>query len=272
MEYENFPDIFAYALNELDHYREPLCYELAGRCFQVCLDTGVTYALHFLNEEMLAWGERSHPMRWDAYACLKLDDDTYLVNADLCEAEFPTCVSIILDLNAALVTAVITKTGTAGQDGLCDKVVFGAVKVPGLPLNLLRHGYSPDLDGHVVLWRCAPNCEFVHTFWGGQGLGISLYDPSSSTKRSACFIDSQTCVIKVREDVYLIFFPIRSSDSQEDRLLMLADMNAVRSVGRSFSSRRQDSRSVLFSAFGAFLKPMSDMDAQSVFSGKEAGK
>jgi len=33
--------------NELEQYREPLCYDLAGRCFQLVMDNGVTYALQF---------------------------------------------------------------------------------------------------------------------------------------------------------------------------------------------------------------------------------
>ena len=52
-----------------EQFREPLCYEPQGRAFQLVMDNGCRYALHFISGEMIARGEQGKALRWDTYEC-----------------------------------------------------------------------------------------------------------------------------------------------------------------------------------------------------------
>ena len=40
----------------LDKYRPPLCYELAGKTFELVMDNGYDYELKFIDGEKLSYG------------------------------------------------------------------------------------------------------------------------------------------------------------------------------------------------------------------------
>jgi hypothetical protein len=264
--------------NELEQYREPLCYGLAGKSYQLVLDNGATYALQFLSGEMLAWGERGQAMRWDTYECLKLDEETYFVNWELYGAQPRNCITIALDLQADLVTVVHAKLGAVPRFPyiVTQEILFGAIKMPGKPLNPVRHGYTADLAGRNIFWRYSSNFGITHAFVGEHYLRVPIGQPKELPadataeeiaerdldyeKRKTHLFEIPAFFIKLREDVYFFGF-IEETGCHEDpalcgnSLIMIADMNRVHDIGRCFASdyaNHYAPQNFVFSAFGAF--------------------
>ena len=264
--------------NELEQYREPLCYDLAGRCFQLVMDNGVTYALQFVSGEMLAWGERGGALRWDEYECLKLDDETYFVNWEVTGVQPRTCITLALDLRADLITAVHAKIGAIAKYPylVTQEIIFGAIKQPGKPLNPMRHGYTADLAGRNIFWRYSSNFGITHAFVSEHYLRVPIGQPpelpfdateeeraerdAEFAQRKAHLFEIPAFFIKLREDVYFFGF-IEETECRLDptlcgnSLIMVADMNRVHDIGRCFASDYRNHyapQNFLFSAFGAF--------------------
>ena len=264
--------------NDLEQYREPLCYELAGKSYQLVMDNGLTYALQFISGEMLAWGERGKPMRWDTYECLKLDEETYFVNWEVYGAQPRNCITLALDLQADLVTVVHAKLGAVPNFPyiVTQDIIFGAIKQPGKPLNPVRHGYTPDLAGRNIFWRYSSNFGITHAFVSEHYLRVPIGQPrelpADATEeereerdkeyamRKTHLFEIPAFFIKLREDVYFFGF-IEETGCREDptlcgnSLIMIADMNRVHDIGRCFASDYRNNyarQNFVFSAFGAF--------------------
>lgn len=264
--------------NNLEQYREPLCYDLKGRAFQLVMDNGVTYALQFISEEMIAWGPQGQPMRWDTYECLKLDDVTYFVNFELFGTELRNCVTVVLDLKADLVTAVHAKIGAVKTAPwlVTNDIIFGAIKAPGKPLNPMRHGFTPDLTGRNIFWRYHSGFGITHNYvtenYIRVPLGYPRELPPDATAEEIAARDAEYAdrvkhlfevpafYIKIRENVYFFGF-IEETECRRDptlcgnSLIMVMDVTKVHDVGRCFGSDYDDHykpQNFTFSAFGGF--------------------
>lgn len=274
--------------NGLEQYREPLCYELRGRAYQLVLDNGETYALHFLSEEMLAWGALGQPMRWDAYECLKLDEETYFVNWEVAKTPLRTCLTVVLDVKAMLVTVVHAKIGRVKTCPylVTQDILFGAIKVPGRPLNPMRHAFTPDLVGRNILWRYSSNFGITHAFVSEHYLRVPIGQPwplpadatqeeraerdADYERRRKHLFEIPAFFIKIREDVYFFGF-IEETECRQDptlcgnSLIMIMDTNKIHDIGRCFASDYDNHyapQNFMFSAFGAFHDtpdPIDDM-------------
>ena len=264
--------------NGLEQYREPLCYELAGRAYQLVMDNGCRYALHFLSGEMLAWGEQGRAMRWDTYECLKLDDETYFVNWEVYGTPLRHCLTVVLDLKAELVTAVHARIGEVKTAPwlVTHDILFGAIKMPGRPLNPMRHAFTPDLVGKNIFWRYSSNFGITHAFITEHYLRVPIGQPAplppDATPEQIAARDAEyerrrnhlfeipAFYVKIREDVYFFGF-IEETECRTDptlcgnSLIMVMDTNRIHDVGRCFASDYDNHyapQNFVFSAFGAF--------------------
>ncbi len=264
--------------NGLEQYREPLCYELAGRAYQLVMDNGCRYALHFLSGEMLAWGEQGRAMRWDTYECLKLDDETYFVNWEVYGTPLRHCLTVVLDLKADLVTAVHARIGEVKTAPwlVTHDILFGAIKMPGRPLNPIRHAFTPDLVGKNIFWRYSSNFGITHAFITEHYLRVPIGQPAplppDATPEQIAARDAEyerrrnhlfeipAFYVKIREDVYFFGF-IEETECRTDptlcgnSLIMVMDTNRIHDVGRCFASDYDNHyapQNFVFSAFGAF--------------------
>lgn len=259
--------------NNLERLKEPLCYELAGRAFQMVMDNGYTYAVHFISEEMVAWGEKGKPMRWDTYECLKLDDTTYFVNWETFGTEKRHCISLAIDLEGWLVTAVHARIGEVPTCPylVTHDIIFGAIKRPGVELNHKRHGFTPDLVGRNIFWRYQADFGITHAYMSEHWLRVPLgfpdplpEDPAEREKeiekRKKHLFEVPAFFVKIRENVYFFGF-IEETECRRDpslcgnTLIMLMDVTKIHDVGRCFGSDYENHyapQNFTFSAFGAF--------------------
>ncbi|MBR1586489.1 MAG: MoaF N-terminal domain-containing protein [Clostridia bacterium] len=264
--------------NGLEQFREPLCYDLKGRAFQLVMDNGCRYALHFLSEEMIAWGEQGKALRWDTYECLKLDDKTYFVNWEIFGTPLRHCLTLVLDLQADLVTAVHARIGEVKTAPylVTHDIVFGAIKTPGKPLNPMRHAFTPDLTGKNIFWRYSSNFGITHAFITEHFLRVPIGQPrelppdatqeqirerdAEYERRKKHLFEIPAFYVKIREDVYFFGF-IEETECRQDptlcgnSLIMVMDTNKIHDIGRCFASDYENHyapQNFVFSAFGAF--------------------
>ena len=145
-------------------YRRPLCYELAGKTFQLVMDTGNDYLIHFVSGEKLMWAELGHEFRWEHYDCVKVDDETYFVNGELSDTPYRYGITLVLDMEQSLVTMAVANQGHNPRlkDMISTHFYFGAIKIDGQPLPTKRHGFTSELKGKRIHWRYNPNFAITH--------------------------------------------------------------------------------------------------------------
>lgn len=238
---------------DFEQYREALCFELAGRSFQLAMENGVCYALHFLDGNMLGWGALGQPMRGNAYQCLKLDDDAYLVSANLQERELGDCAALLLDVCARRVIVALAAFG-----GRADSRVFtGELLVAGYPKAgdpLMKCG---DFTGKRILWRLGAGYAAVHAFVSDESACVSRTDPWGSATDAAFAGICDASVYPFREDVYALCVHGRAAGDPMGEQLMLVNTNTVRCIGLCIPTGQEAAAAsgVLFSGCGAFLRP-----------------
>ena len=94
----------------LSQYCPPRCFELDGRDLTLCMDSGYDYTLHF-DRETVTWGKAGEEQRTDEYTCLKAEEDTYFINAEIPGVQPRLGLTLILDDENDLVTVIEGRQG-----------------------------------------------------------------------------------------------------------------------------------------------------------------
>ena len=89
----------------LSQYCPPRNFELAGRELTVCMDSGYDYVLRF-ERDSVTWGKAGEEPRTDGYVCLKVEERTYFINAEITGVSPRLGLTMILDDENDLVTVI----------------------------------------------------------------------------------------------------------------------------------------------------------------------
>lgn len=236
---KEFPEV---GFEGLSQYRGPLVYELAGRTFYLIMDNGVEGMLNFVSGENLFWAPKGAAASSERYECLKADEDTYLVNLEVTDAKPRTGVTLVLDLEQNLVTAVIAQSGTNRRypDLVTNQIVFGAIKQDGKQLPFKRHGFTSDLVGKRVTWTYNPKMAVMHVYFDANyirvGDGPDPDSPMAVAMRENPY-DERCHYIKIKKNIYLLSFledNLTYRGKTGNNMLILANMARLHDVGRSF--------------------------------------
>lgn len=252
------------AFEGLSQYRGPLVYELAGKAFYLVMDDGTEGTLAFATGESLSWAPKGGQAVSERYECLKAEEDTYLVNWEVTGAKPRTGITLVLDLEQSLVTAVLARMGTNPRfpNLVTNEIVFGAVKLDGRELPLKRHGFTSDLVGKRICWTYNPQMAVTHVYFDANYIRVAARPGEEASPMAAEMrenpYDERCHYIKIKQNLYLLSF-------LEDNLTfrgrtgnnMLVLMNAARlhDVGRSFGlGQTGGPENYLFSAVGAWME------------------
>lgn len=166
-------------------FKAPFNYELAGKNFHLVMDDGKAYSLNFVDGETLEWAEIGQNCAWDAYECMKGDDTTYFVHVQPKAYEGKVNHSWIIDLAQNLVTLVITEEGVIPAAARLIRVtpVFGAIKLPGCPLNKNRHSFTDRMVGKHILWHYSPGFAIQHIYHTPFLYRLPKFDMATFRKR-----------------------------------------------------------------------------------------
>jgi hypothetical protein len=241
------------AVGDLAQYREPLCFELAGKTFGVLMNSGGEYAFSFLTDKKASWCSRDDSVFESAYECVKLKEKLYMII--LQPAGSVVGPGMVIDLAAGLTVVLLPGEEEPG---------LGTIAPAGEGNGAVLMEESCGMTGHSILWRCSPQDRFVQTFKNVRDFSIS-YAGSAGTVHTLNF---SARYFQLKEDIFLI---ATAGSKDGEAIMMLADMNAVRAVGMSRlagSCGAGEPQCLLFCAYGAFIPEGGDVKA-ALFGGDE---
>ena len=259
----------------LSQYCPPRCFELTGRTLKLVMDNGYDYELVF-DRETVTWGVIGEEPRTDSYACHKADDTTFFINAEIEGATPRTGISLILDDDNALVTAIVTHQGQNPKyPYLIDlRLEFGAVEIPGVPLNPKRHGYTTDLIGKAAEWTYSPDFKITHVYRSEHYYNIIAPAPEVLTEKNRRDIEETHRVamkgyddptepawyVKIKENMYVFTFveehmeKVTGPKTRGNSLAFLMNFERMYDVGRSFGiNGQQEPENYCYGAYGRIV-------------------
>lgn len=234
--------------------------ELAGRTLTVWLDGLSPVCLHFWDGENLSWGHPGEALHWEPYEAAKADEELFLIKFLLTGRQPVTHATLVWDAQTTLVTCVMATLG-ANPDRprlVNSRVYFGAQKLPHIPPETARHGYTEELVNKRIIWRYNPNDEVMHIYGGKNYLRLghsdkTLADDASEEERRhyQMFLkrrdiypeyEEPAYYIKLKEGFYLYSVTERNVNrvlpkQGGNQLLILLNAHRVRYIGRVFGYR-----------------------------------
>ena len=257
----------------LSQYCPPHCFEMKGRDLFVCMDSGYDYTLHF-DKETVTWGKAGEEQRTDEYVCLKAEDQTYFINAEITGVTPRLGLTLILDDENDLVTVI------EGRQGMNPKLPylveihahFGAVQVEGKPLNEKRHGYTTDLIGRAAIWTYSPTFNIIHAYTSERYYNVSsvMKEGEKPTpeqiEEAKALMESfrgykdptePALYIRIKEGIYVFAFAEQNLEkftgpkTRGNSLAFLMNFKRMYDVGRSFGTNSQQlPENYCFGAYG----------------------
>ncbi|MDR1531617.1 MAG: NAD(P)H-binding protein [Clostridiales bacterium] len=256
----------------MSQYREPLNFELAGKQFDLVFDGGQEYLACFITGGALFWapfGAGGQALRYD---CAKGGEGVYFVNFELAGVTPRTNLTLVMDIDARLVTMVKTITGFDEKYPYMvdSEYFFGYINIPGFAVPEKRHGFTKDLVGRRIHWHYSPTLEIIHvyycedfcrvTFPEGKGWGGIPADEFWDMMEREPY-DEKAAYMKIRDGLYLVSVMEQNMSRKGftgNSLLFLIDAERVHDVGRSFGHAGLQEGKVrpenyIFGAFGDFV-------------------
>ena len=244
----------------LSKWKSPFCFELAGQTFQLVMDDGHDYIVNFVSGESVIWSERGKPARWEHYECLKGDETTYFVNAEMHGFELRTGASLILDLEQRLVTMLIVTHGENPKHPsmVTQRFVFGAIKMDGEELPKKRHGFTTDLEGSRISWAYDEKFAITHVYFHPNYYRGAFDGMPPEKAAERIYDDNPSKYIKIKENLYIFSFNetthfLREGGNGNDMTLLI-DTARLHDVGRSFGldGKTRMPENYMFSAIGSW--------------------
>ena len=245
-------------------YRGAPVTELAGKAFDLVLDNGMEGCLTFNTGKTLTWAPIGKASRTEYYDCLKVDEDTYLVNVEPRNLHPRLGLALVLDLEQSLVTALFSRQEVDEKypDKVVNEFVFGAIRRPDGSTPKIRHSFTADLVGCRIRWRYSDNFSISHMYYDPYYMRAPLPDPAKEPERYEIFkknpYDVPCRYVKIKKNIYFISF-IEDFTLTKGRvgssLTLLMDISRLHDVGRSFGTWAGKWENYLFSAIGAWEEP-----------------
>jgi hypothetical protein len=257
----------------LSQWRQTPTFELAGRHFELVMDTIPVCQADFLSGTRLLWQDGAM-VRNVRYTCAKVDNFTYFVNFEYQEGATRINPTLILDLEQRLVTLVVTQVGYSMKYPAMTGAdhYFGAIYEEGMPLSSIRHVYTEDFVGKRILWHYSPIFKIIHVYYSSEAIRITFPQgmlkmmretpveklPPDAYDYVANGYDEPTKYIKIKEKIYLINTCEQHKGMRAlsgNSMLFLMDIERVHDIGRSFgyAGDHKTPENYMFAAHGEFV-------------------
>lgn len=257
----------------LSQYCPPRCFELAGRELTLCMDSGWDYTLRF-ERETVTWGRAGEAQRTDSYVCLKAEEQTYFINAEIPGVTPRLGLTLILDDENDLVTVIEGRQGMNPKFPYLVEIHahFGAVLRPDGTLNEKRHGYTTDMVGRAILWTYSPSFRIIHVYRTERYYNVTMPVPEKAPTpeelaESKALAESfagykdptePALYIRIKKGIYVFAFAEQNLEkftgpkTRGNSLAFLMNLERMTDVGRSFGTNaQQQPENYCFGAYGA---------------------
>jgi hypothetical protein len=257
----------------LSQWRQPPVYELAGRHFELVMDSLPVCQADFLSGTRLLWQDGKE-VRSAAYTCAKIDNLTYFVNFEYNEGAVRINPTLILDLEQRLVTLVITQVGYSSKYPTMTGAdyYFGAIQEEGMPLPSVRHAYTEKFVGKRIQWHYSPEFRIIHVYYSSEAIRLTFPPAVLKMMRETPLekltpdaydyvvngYDEPTKYVKIKEKIYLVNTCEQHKGMRAlsgNSMLFLMDIERVHDVGRSFgyAGDHKTPENYMFAAHGEFV-------------------
>jgi hypothetical protein len=254
----------------MSQYRAPLNFELAGKQYKLILDNGKTVTINF-GADTLLWSELGGAPTSEYYECAKIDEQTYFVNFEFAHVKPRTNIVLVVDIEQGLVTQITSRTEFNLQHpALCENdYVFGAIALPGKPVNEKRHSRTKDLVSKRIHWHYSPKLEIVHVYYCTDYIRVTFPEgkvwgdvpPQEFLDALEQYpYDEKAFYIKIKENIYLIAVAEQNMAKRGlsgNSLVFLIDAKRVHDLGRSFGHTGKgpnfEPENYIFGAYGDFV-------------------
>ena len=251
----------------ISQYCPPACFELAGKRFELVLDTGEDSgdaALDFLDETRVAWSVRGSQAKTENYECRKSDDWTYLVTYCL-EGKTPRENHVwVIDREQGLVTLLRCPLGENPYWAYLieSHFTFGYIREEGREhTDRKRHGFTDDVTGTAVKWVYGHEMATMHIYYSTnwyritypkqQAAGAAVADSVSAIREVMKLMpgsDEPAFYVKIKEGMYLVSVTEQNMEKllgdkvgfRSDTLCFLDNWHRMYSVGRGFGTMTTD--------------------------------
>ena len=251
----------------IGQYCPPKCFELAGKKFDICIDTGDVTGdaiLNFIDGTKVEWSIKSSGiLAADEYECRKADDYTYLVTYCV-EGKLPReNHTWILDLEQGLVTLL---HAALGENPKWPYLIesdfgFGYIVEEGKEPGLKRHGFSDDVVGTSAKWVYGHELATVHVYHHSNWYRITYPKDRVITEAARAqneafreiikampSSDEPAYYIKIKEGMYLVSVTEQNMEKllgdkirfRSNTLCFLDNWHRLYGVGRGFGTGTQD--------------------------------
>ena len=256
------------AAMSISQYCPPKCFELAGKKYNLVIDTN-EYAgdavLNFIDGDTVEWSIKGGAAKGtDKYECRKGDDYTYLITYCL-EGVIPRQNHTwVLDIEQELVTFLYCALGENQYwPYLIDSHFgFGYIKIDGKEhTDLRRHGFTEDCTGTGVKWVYGHELATVHIYNNTNWYRITYPKDRKASQESQEQAqamqemvgalpgpDEPTFYVKIKEGMYFLSLTEQNMEKirgekgmfRSDTLCFLDNWNRMYSVGRGFGTITRD--------------------------------
>ena len=262
-----------------------LDYELAGETFYLVMDEGHEAVVSFPSGETLLYAEHGEALTPYPYKAQRANEFVWFVHFMRTDR---TCFSLVIDRKNQLVTAL---EATVGYYPKRPTVVhhtyhFGAIKLPGEDLPVMRHGFTDELAGKRIAWRYSTEVVITHIYKTAYSIRSSLAnmqplsDEATPEQREevanraarwgATFFEEPARYVKINDGLYLMAFieenrnRVNAPEGGGDMVLLI-DTVRVHDVGRTYGAHPDGTGNMgLITAHGKFVDnddPMLDADS-----------
>lgn len=267
----------------ISQYCPPLCFELAGKDFDLAMDDGYTTLLRFEDEKTVSWSIAGSAPKTEQYQCLKGDDHTYLVNYELEGVENREDHTFVLDLENSLVTRIIARVGENPEYPylINTHVEFGALRREGQELPFKRHGFTSDVIGTGVQWTYGCELATVHIYYCANFYRITYpadhvvteeakqqNEGFNTLMKKVPSSDEPTNYIKIKDNMYLFSLIEQNMEKvtgggamgfRSNTLCFLQNYNRMYQVGRGWGATTGKDGvdrpiNIMIGAYGRFIE------------------
>jgi len=254
----------------MGQYCPPACYELAGKRFELVMDTGDDTGdavLNFLDKTQVEWSIKGkNGLKTDKYECRKADDRTYLVTYCLKGRTPGENHTWVIDMEQRLVTFLRCPMGKkqTGSHAIESRFTFGCIREKGRePADSKRHSFTDDVEGTSVRWTYGHSAAALQAYYSSDQYRITYAKTKDDSKEAPDSNEMFDCImkelsgshepafyVKIKEGMYLVSVTSQNMKNNPDdktgfcssTLCFLDNWNHLYSVGRCFGTITTDGK------------------------------
>ncbi len=254
----------------ISQYRNPLCFELAGKTTTILFDDGGALYIKWINGRYAEFKDEKGNTRIDSYQCTKAEDGVYLVLIDRKDLMPREGLILVIDMSEGLVTANFAKQGTYPNfpELVRANIRFGYIHKDGKKPPEKRHAFTTDLIGKKFEWNYTPEFRICHIYmapdhyrWGQTKESRTKYNiPVNDRSQSAFYI-------KLRDNLY-IFSWIEDNGGGGTEGFIVLNKDRLTDTGCFFGCAGPDKHqeAYLFCAYGKEVtEHLDDEDPEDLY-------